>query len=64
MKSFPITPGPGWGGGGKNQGIRDIWGREKRGKKINNELSVSLGISPKYVEIKFYFLNESVHFYG
>ena len=39
-------------------------GKRKEEEQINNELSVNLGISPKYTEIKFCFLNESVDFYG
>lgn len=55
MNDFPITVGP--GRGEKRVKRFGIPGEEKRKKKFNNELSVNVGISPKYIEIKFYFLN-------
>lgn len=60
--SFPITLGPGW----EKMGSRSSGHPEKRIEegRINNKLSVNLGVSPKFIEIKPYFLNESVNFYG
>lgn len=48
-----------WVGGKKESRDSGYLGKRKEKKKtnFNNELSVNVGISPKYIEIKFYFLN-------
>lgn len=51
---------------GEKKGSRSSGYPEKRKEEgwINNKLSVNLGVSPKFIEIKPYFLNGSVNFYG